>query len=107
MSTALKGTALVSGASAGIGAIYADRPATRGYGLVLVARDSTRLAVLPQRLKSSTGRSIETVAADLNDKTDLARIEDILRTNASITLLVNNAGRLRIERRRKSAVVLL
>src|SRR5215471_14835167 len=87
-----KGTALVTGASAGIGAIYADRLAKRGYDLILVARDKTRLAGLAQRLKSSTGRSVETVAADLNDNTDLARVEGILRANADITLLVNNAG---------------
>jgi short-subunit dehydrogenase len=92
MSTTAKGTALVTGASSGIGAIYADRLAKRGYDLILVARDKTRLADLAQRLKSSTGRFVETVAADLNDKTDLARIEAVLRTNADITLLVNNAG---------------
>jgi uncharacterized protein len=92
MSTATKGTALITGASAGIGAIYADRLAKRGYDLILVARDKTRLAGLAQRLRSATGRSIETVAADLNDKTDLAKVEAILRANAEITLLVNNAG---------------
>jgi short-subunit dehydrogenase len=92
MSITSKGTALVTGASAGIGAIYADRLAKRGYDLILVARDKTRLAVLAQRLRSSTGRSVEMVTADLNNKADLARVEAILRANASITLLVNNAG---------------
>lgn len=92
MSTTTKGTALITGASAGIGAIYADRLAKRGYDLILVARDKTRLAGLAQRLRSSTGRFVDTVAADLNDKTDLARVEAILRANANITLLVNNAG---------------
>jgi short-subunit dehydrogenase len=87
-----RGTALITGASAGIGAVYADRLARRGYDLILVARDKARLAVLARRLRSSTGRSVETVAADLNDKGDLARVEAILRANASVTLLVNNAG---------------
>src|SRR5215470_394390 len=87
-----KGIALITGASAGIGAIYADRLAKRGYDLILVARDKTRLAGLAQRLRSSTGRFVDTVAADLNDKTDLAKVEAILRANADITLLVNNAG---------------
>lgn len=92
MNTTTKGTALITGASAGIGAIYADRLAKRGYDLILVARDKTRLAGLAQRLKTETGRSVDTVAADLNNKMDLARIEAILRTNAGITLLLNNAG---------------
>jgi short-subunit dehydrogenase len=87
-----KGTALITGASAGIGAIYADRLGKRGYDLILVARNQRRLAALAQRLKNETGRLVETIAADLNDKADLARIETTLRTNASITLLVNNAG---------------
>src|SRR5258708_26287839 len=90
--TKSKGTALITGASAGIGAVYADRLAKRGYDLILVARNQSRLSALAQRLKSETGRSVETVAADLNDKADLARIEATLRNNAGITLLVNNAG---------------
>ena len=90
--TKTKGTALITGASAGIGAIYADRLAKRGYDLILVARNGSRLAALAHRLKSETGRSVETITADLNDKADLARIEATLRANANITLLVNNAG---------------
>jgi short-subunit dehydrogenase len=92
MTTAAKGTALVTGASSGIGAVYADRLAKRGYDLILVARNLSRLAALAQRLQDETGRSVETIAADLNDKADLARIETTLRTNARITLLLNNAG---------------
>jgi len=92
VNTTTKGTALITGASAGIGAIYADRLAKRGYDLILVARDKIRLAGLAQRLRNSTGRSVDTVAADLNAKPDLARVEAILRTNPDITLLVNNAG---------------
>src|ERR1700737_3647237 len=90
--TTKKGTALITGASAGIGAVYADRLAKRGYDLILVARNQSRLTALAQRLNNETGRSVETIAADLNDRADLARIETTLRNNASITLLVNNAG---------------
>lgn len=89
---ATKGLALITGASSGIGAVYADRLARRGSDLILVARNRNRLAVLAERLKDETGRSVETIAADLNDRAELARIETTLRTNASITLLVNNAG---------------
>jgi short-subunit dehydrogenase len=86
------GTALITGASAGIGAVYADRLARRGYDLILVARDRGRLDALAIRLREETGRSVGVVAADLSDKPDLGHVEAVLRTNASITLLVNNAG---------------
>lgn len=86
------GTALITGASTGIGAVYADRLARRGYDLVLVARNRERLDALAKRITTQTHRSVEVLAADLNDKADLARVEEKLRTDASITLLVNNAG---------------
>jgi short-subunit dehydrogenase len=90
--TQTKGTALITGGSAGIGAIYADRLAKRGYDLILVARNQSRLAELAQRLRNETGRPVATIAADLNDRLDLMRIEMTLRTNPGITMLVNNAG---------------
>jgi uncharacterized protein len=90
--SATKGTALITGASSGIGAVYADRLAKRGHNLILVARNRSRLGVLAQRLKDETGRSVETIAADLSANPDLARIEATLRSNPGITLLVNNAG---------------
>jgi uncharacterized protein len=86
------GTALVTGASTGMGAIYADRLARRGFDLVLVARNRERLDALAKKLTSETGRSMEVVAADLGSKEGVARIEALLKTDAGITMLVNNAG---------------
>ena len=87
-----KGTALITGASTGIGAIYADRLAKRGYDLILVARNEARLKTLAARLTSETGRSVKALRADLNNKAELATVESILREDPSITMLVNNAG---------------
>lgn len=75
-----------------VGAVYADRLAKRGYDLILVARNQDRLARLAQRLRTGAGRAVETIAADLGDKEDRARVETRLRTDPRITLLVNNAG---------------
>ena len=86
------GTALVTGASSGIGAIYAERLARRGYDLILVARNRDRLAALAGRITNETRRSVEILNADLNDREALAAVEAKLREDASITLLVNNAG---------------
>jgi short-subunit dehydrogenase len=87
-----KGTALITGASSGIGAVYADRLARRGYDLILVARNRERLDDLAKQLAGETGRRVDIIAADLNDKADLARIESRLRSDAGITVLVNTAG---------------
>ncbi len=86
------GTALITGASSGIGAIYADRLARRGYDLILVARSRGKLDALARRITDETQRVVEVFPADLNDRQSLARVEDKLRQDASITLLVNNAG---------------
>lgn len=87
-----KGTALITGASSGIGAIYAERLARRGYDLVLVARDQQRLQGLSQELASKTGRKAEALHADLTDKAGMAKVEERLAADKTLTLLVNNAG---------------
>ena len=86
------GTALITGASTGIGAIYADRLAVRGYDLILVARNKDKLQTLAAQISDKTGRSVEVLAADLADSANVARVERVLREDASITALVNNAG---------------
>lgn len=92
MTQAHQGTALITGASSGIGAVYAERLARRGYDLILVARNRDRLIALADRLTNETRRSVEIIDADLNDRAALAGVEAKLRQDASITLLVNNAG---------------
>lgn len=86
------GTAVVTGASTGIGAVYADRLARRGYDLIVVARNKGKLAARAKKLTTETGRSVEVVAADLTKRSEREQVERILREDASITMLVNNAG---------------
>ena len=87
-----QGTALITGASSGIGAVYANRLAQRGYDLILVARNRDRLDRLASGLIDATGRSVKVVTADLGKMQDLRSVEQILRSDSSITMLVNNAG---------------
>jgi len=92
MSTHDYGTALITGASTGIGAVYADRLARRGHDLILVARNRQRLDELARRLTDQTGRSIQVFPADLGDPAGVADVEQLLRRDHSISMLVNNAG---------------
>ena len=92
MHTSSSGTAVVTGASSGIGAVYADRLARRGHDLILVARDASRMETLAEKLRAETGRAVEVLAADLTDGDDLNRVAKRIDSDAAITLLVNNAG---------------
>ena len=87
-----KGTALVTGASTGIGATYADRLARRGYDLILVARSQDKLEQQAAKLRGETGAQVRVLAADLTVDSDLAKVEKLLREDHGINLLVNNAG---------------
>ncbi|MDE1150041.1 MAG: SDR family oxidoreductase [Azospirillaceae bacterium] len=92
MSPSTLPTALITGASTGIGATYADRLARRGHDLVLVARDQVRMDALAARLRAEAGVAVDVLPADLTDTASLARVEARLRDDAAIGLLVNNAG---------------
>jgi short-subunit dehydrogenase len=83
---------LVTGASTGIGATYADRFARRGHDLVLVARDRRRMEALADRLQDETGVAVDIIQADLTEANDLAAVEARLRDDTRIGTLVNNAG---------------
>jgi short-subunit dehydrogenase len=87
-----QGTALVTGASSGIGAVYAERLAARGFDLLLVARDQERLEAAASQLRAAHGVQVEVLKADLTQKDDVLKLEQRLRSDSSISLLLNNAG---------------
>ncbi len=80
MNPSSKGTALITGASSGTGAIYADRLARRGHDLILVARNRERLEALATRLTDKTRCSVKVIVASLKTQADLARVEQAHRT---------------------------
>ncbi len=86
------GTALITGGSSGLGAVYADRLARRGYDLVLVARHQRRLDSVAARLRADTGRRVDVIAADLCEPAGLNDVAGVLQQDPRISLLVNNAG---------------
>jgi uncharacterized protein len=87
-----KGTALITGASTGIGVVYADRLAKRGYNLILVARSEDKLKKVATRIQSASGRTVETMRADLTIPAHLRGVAERISFDDTITALVNNAG---------------
>jgi uncharacterized protein len=85
-------TALITGASSGIGAVYARRFAARGHDLVIVARATDRLNALAEELRTAHGVAIEVISADLTDQAELEPVLERLRSDPPIDILVNNAG---------------
>lgn len=90
--TTSHGTVLITGASSGIGAVYADRFAARGHDLILVARNRQKLDAVADRLAGRYGVKVRTIVADLTDGVQRDQVEATLKTDGTITHLVNNAG---------------
>lgn len=84
--------ALITGASTGIGAVYADRLAGRGHDLILVARDRARLERLAERLESQYLVATKILAVDLLQPDGLAQVEAEIESERELAVVVNNAG---------------
>ncbi len=102
--TSSRKIAVVTGASSGIGAVYADRLAARGYDLILVARRADRLEALSEKLEKAYGAKVDVIGADLEKEADLARVEKVLATDPAVRVLVNNAGKSRLRPLAQSTV---
>lgn len=92
MSNHSRGTALVTGASSGIGRVYAEKLARRGYDVLLVARDRARLDALAADISAATGRKADVLAADLARAEGIEAVVARIGADTTLSLLVNNAG---------------
>ncbi len=84
--------AIVTGASTGIGAVYARKLAERGYDLIAVARNAERLEANASRIREETGRAVEVIVADLSKPEEVVKLAERIGEDATIAFLVNNAG---------------
>jgi short-subunit dehydrogenase len=84
--------ALVTGASSGLGAAFAERLARDGYDLILVARRRDRLDSLAKKLEAEHHVQVDVLAADLSKPADIRKVEKRLAEDQALSLLVNNAG---------------
>jgi short-subunit dehydrogenase len=92
MSVNASKTAVVTGGSSTFGAAYALGLARRGYSLVLVGRSESRLAAVSRDIQESTGVDVEVLVADLSSPGQLRGLEERLRTDEAVDMLVNSAG---------------
>lgn len=90
--SSLHKTALITGASSGIGAEYADQLAAKGFNLVLVARREVQLQQHAQRIQTKYGNEVEVIVADLTQAKDLEQISQRIMTIEHLDLVVNCAG---------------
>lgn len=84
--------ALITGATAGLGRIFAQRFAAMGHDLIIVARDSTRLEALADELTLQHGVHVEVLPADLARDDGMRRVADRIAQESRLAVLVNNAG---------------
>ncbi|HEY0299535.1 MAG TPA: SDR family oxidoreductase [Arachidicoccus sp.] len=86
------GTAVITGASSGLGKVFADRLAKQGYDLKIIARRGDRLETIAGEITAKYGVQVQNIVADLRSASELQKVVDNLSNDATITLLVNNAG---------------
>lgn len=86
------GTALITGASSGLGEFYARHLSAQGYHLILVARRETLLEKLAGELRQKHGVTVEVLAADLAAETGIALVVKHIQDCQNLTLVINNAG---------------
>lgn len=85
-------TALITGASSGLGAEFARQLSARGFGFVLVARREERLVELARELESQSGASAEVLVADLSTQSGIEKVVNRIKEITNLEILVNNAG---------------
>ena len=87
-----RGTALITGASSGIGAEYSRQLAAHHYDLILVARRKKKLEELADVLRKTYGIVVKILAADLSRERDIKKVEQAITRCRDLTVLINNAG---------------
>ncbi|MEZ5357520.1 MAG: SDR family oxidoreductase [Candidatus Zixiibacteriota bacterium] len=85
-------TALITGASSGLGKLFAEKLAARGYALIISARRRDRLEQIAQEISAAHGVRVEIIEADLSAYDDIRAVEDKIRATDNLAVLVNNAG---------------